>query len=77
VDIRKKENLMFVGFDEKDGAALYDSKEAAIERAKMLLEWDDDPDAKIMVHRKWVPLWIAHLFMETKLEWIGYSELSK
>lgn len=65
---------MFIGFDEKDGAALYDTQEAAIERARQMIQWGDDPDAKVMVHRKWVPLWIAHLVQETSLEWVGYKE---
>lgn len=66
---------MFKGFD-RDGAALYDTKEAAIERAKMLLRWDPDPESKIMVHRKRIPLWFAHLVRGTFLEWIGYKELA-
>ena len=37
---------MFKGFD-KDGEAPYDSKESALERAKMLIEWDPDPESKI------------------------------
>ena len=65
---------MFVGFDEKDGAPLYDSKEAAIERAKMMVKWTD-PDAKIIVHREYIPLWLAHLVRETPFEWVGYKEL--
>ena len=65
---------MFIGFDEKDGAALYDTHEAAIERARQMIQWGDDPDAKVMVHREWVPLWIAHLVQETSLEWVGYKE---
>ena len=66
---------MFKGLDEKDGAELYDTKEAAIERAKILKQWGDDPDARIMVHRKRIPLWFAHLVKETWLEWIGYEEV--
>lgn len=66
---------MFVGLDPKDGAALYDTKQAAIERAKMLVSWGSDPDAKIMIHRKYVPLWLAHLVQETSLEFIGYKQL--
>ena len=65
---------MFVGFDKKDGSALYETQEAAIERARQMIQWGDDPDAKVMVHRKWVPLWIAHLVQETSLEWVGYKE---
>jgi hypothetical protein len=67
---------MFVGFDEKDGAALYDTKEAAIERAKMMKEWGDDPDVRIMIHRTWLPLWFAHLVSETPLAWVAYKEVS-
>jgi hypothetical protein len=66
---------MFTGFDEKDGEPLYDTKEAAIERAKQMRQWGGDPDAKIMIHRKHVPLWFAHLVQETRLEFLAYSEL--
>lgn len=66
---------MFTGFDKKDGAALYDTKESAIERAKMLKAWDDDPNIKILVHRKKVPLWFAHLVQGTWFEGLAYEEL--
>ena len=66
--------MTFVGFDEKDGAALYDTKDAAIERAKQMQQWCD-PDAKILLHREWIPLWFAHLVQGTRLEWMGYKEL--
>jgi hypothetical protein len=46
---------MFVGFDEKNGEALYDTKEAAIERAKQLRTWCGDPNDRILVSRKWAP----------------------
>jgi len=65
---------MFKGLD-KDGAETYDTKENAIERAKMMIEWQGDSTDKIMVHRHGVPLWLAHLVRETRLEWIGYEEL--
>lgn len=65
---------MFIGFDEKDGAALYDSKESAIERAKILRAWGSDPDVKILVHREEIPLWLAHLVRGTWFQWIGYKE---
>lgn len=67
--------MAFTGFAEKDGAALFDTKESAIERAKMLKAWDSDPDTKIFVHHKRVPLWFAHLVRETPLQWLAYSEL--
>jgi len=67
--------MAFTGFDEKDGSALYDTKESAIERARMLKTWDPDPNTKIMVHRKSVPLWFAHLVRGTVLEWLAYTEL--
>jgi hypothetical protein len=66
---------MFTGFDEEDGAPLYDTKESAIERAKMLKAWDPDPDAKIFVHRKGVPLWFAHLVLDTPFQFLAYTEL--
>ena len=65
---------MFKGFDQ-DGTEVYDTKEAVIERAKMLVKWDPDPNAKVMLHRKRIPLWLAHLVQGTFLEWIGYEEL--
>ena len=65
---------MFKGFDEKDGSALYDTKESAIERAKMLVAWSDDPNAKVWVQKEGIPLWLAHLVKDTPLEWIGYRE---
>jgi hypothetical protein len=67
--------MTFTGFDPKDGAALYDTKEAAIERAKMLKAWDPDPNTKIFVHRKNVPLWFAHLVRETWFQRLAYKEL--
>lgn len=67
--------MAFTGFDKKDGAALFDTKESAIERAKILKAWDSDPGTKIFVHRKRVPLWLAHLLQETPLQWLAYSEL--
>jgi hypothetical protein len=65
---------VFTGFDKKDGAALFDTKESAIERAKMLVQWGDDPAARIMVHRKRVPLWLAHLVRGTFLQRLAYRE---
>lgn len=67
--------MAFSGFDEKDGEPLYDTKEAAIERARQIIAWGDDPDAKIRVHRKSVPLWFAHLVRDTWLYWLAYTEL--
>jgi len=66
--------MAFTGWDEKDGEPLYDTKEAAIERAMQMKIWDNDPDAKIMIHRKGVPLWFAHLVQETWFEWLAYTE---
>ncbi len=43
--------MAFKGFDPEDGAPLYDTKEAAIERAKQLVTWGGDPDVKILVQR--------------------------
>ena len=67
--------MAFVGFDPKDGEPLYDTKEAAIERAKMLKTYHVDPDTKIFVHRKFMPLWLAHLVRETPFQWLAYKEL--
>lgn len=66
--------MTFKRFDEK-GDALYDTKESAIERAKMMKAWGNDPDAKIMLHRKSVPLWFAHLVRQTPFEWLAYTEV--
>ena len=67
--------MAFEGFDEEDGAPLFDSKEAAIERCRMIQNWD--PDAVIFIHRKGVPLWLAHLLQNTPLRWIGYKKLER
>lgn len=67
--------MTFLGFDEKDGSALYDTKEAAITRAKQMKEWCGDPEVEIWIHRTWVPLWLCHLVRETSLQWIGYTRL--
>jgi hypothetical protein len=66
---------VFKGFDEKDGEPLYDTKESAIERAKMMRTWGDDPSAKIFVHRKQVPLWLAHIVRDTPFRFLAYTEL--
>lgn len=65
----------FKGFSEEDGEPLYDTREDAIVRAKQMREWDNAPTSKIMIHRKKIPLWLAHLVQNTPLDWIGYSEL--
>lgn len=65
---------MFTGWDDSDGAALYDTKESALERAKMMRVWGSDPNAKIFIQRKKVPLWFAHLVRETWFEWLAYTE---
>ena len=67
--------MAFTGIDPKDGAPLFDTKEAAIERAKMLKAWDADPDTKILIHIKSVPLWFAHLVRDTPLWFLAYTEL--
>lgn len=69
--------MAFVGFDEEDGAPLYDTKEAAIERAKQMKTWGDDPKAQIWVHRKSIPLWFAHLVQETWLVRLAYTRLAE
>ena len=53
----------------------YETKEEAIERAKMIRAWSVDPDARIMVHRNWLPLWFAHLVRGTWFQWIAYTEI--
>jgi len=67
--------MAFTGFDEKDGAPLYDTKEAAIERAKQMIAWSEDLETTVFVHRKSVPLWLAHLVRETPLQWLAYTKL--
>ena len=69
--------MAFKGFDEKDGEPLYDTLESALERAKMLRAWDGDPDAKIFVQRKRVPLWFVHLVRGTWLHRLAYKELEE
>ncbi len=68
--------MSFKGFDTKDGAPLYDTLESAIERAKMLKKWNDDPNdpTRVFVHRKGVPLWFAHLVQYTRFERLAYYE---
>ena len=66
--------MAFKGFDPKDGEPLYDTKEAAIERAKQMKVWGGDPDTKILVHRKGVPLWFAHLVAKTWFWRLAYTE---
>jgi len=64
---------MFTGFDRKDGAACYDTKENAIERAKSMIQWNgNNPKDEIWVHREKCPLWLAHLVRDTPLWRIGY-----
>jgi hypothetical protein len=67
--------MAFTGFDEKDGAPLYDTIESAIDRAKMLKDWNADPEAQIFIHRKKAPLWFAHLVRETPFQWLAYKKL--
>ena len=67
--------MAFKGFSEEDGEPLYDTKEAAIERAKQMIAWHGEPDTVIFVHRKHVPLWIAHMLQDTALQWLAYTEL--
>jgi len=66
--------MTFLGFDEKDGEPLYDSKESAIDRAKMMRTWGRNPDAVIAVQRRWAPGWFAHLVRETLFEFLAYYE---
>ncbi len=67
----------FTGFDEKDGSPRYDTKESAIERARTMIQWKgDNPNDEIWVQREKVPLWLAHLFRDTPLSWIGYYKIS-
>ncbi len=68
--------MTFCGFDPEDGAPLYDTKEAAIERTRQLIAWGNDPDAKIMVLRdKRFPLWLAHLLQGTWFEGLAYRQV--
>jgi hypothetical protein len=71
--------MAFKGFDEKDGAPLYDTLESALERVKMLRAWSDNPDAKIKIsiHRKREPWWFANLVRDTWLERLAYKELEE
>jgi hypothetical protein len=64
---------MFSGWN-KDGEALYDTKQSAIERAVQMKIWDDEPDTAIMIHRQRIPLWFAHLVRETWFERLAYYE---
>lgn len=61
---------MFKGND-ADGAEIYDSKEEALERAKMLQKWSK-LDLDVMVQREWAPGWFAHLVKMTPFEFLAY-----
>lgn len=63
---------MFKGLD-TDGAELYDTKEEAITRARMMQQWND-PDARILVQKN-VPLWFALLVKGTWFESLAYQEI--
>lgn len=65
--------MSFVCFD-PNGAAVYDTEEAAIERARQIaaFEWSE---ALIWVQRKYVPLWLAHLLRDTPLGFLAYREV--
>lgn len=65
---------MFSGFDE-DGSACYNSKEAALERAKMIQAWNPEIKYLIFTQRDNVPLWFAHLVRGTMFEFLAYREL--
>lgn len=65
---------MFKGND-VDGAELYETKEEAIARAKILKAWDGDPTSEIMVHKSGVPLWFAHLVKNTWFEHLAYTKV--
>jgi len=67
--------MAFVGFDKEDGEPLYDTKEAAIERARMLKKWND-PDAQLWILRdKRIPLWFAHLVRDTWFMQLAYTRI--
>jgi hypothetical protein len=40
-----------------------------------MIKWGGEPGDRIMVHRQWVPLWLAHLVQQTPFEWVAYTEL--
>jgi hypothetical protein len=66
---------MFTGFDPTDGEPLYDTKEAALERAKQMISWNPSPEGDtIWVHRKGVPLWFAHLVRDTWFRRLAYTK---
>lgn len=56
---------------EDDGSEVYDTKEEALERVKMLRQWHGE-NLVIYVQRDWCPTWFARLFQNTPLDWIGY-----
>lgn len=65
--------MTFSGFND-GGEALYDTKDAAIERAKMMHAWDGNTNGKIMVQKN-IPLWFDHLIKGTWFERLAYYEL--
>lgn len=66
--------MAFSGFNE-DGEPCYDSKEAAIERARQMAAFEGEPDQPIFIQRDWAPLWLAHLLQGTFLEFLCYEKL--
>jgi hypothetical protein len=70
---RKEDSVGFIGFD-KNGEALYDTKDAAIERALMMAKFRNFK-GKILIQRN-VPMWFAHLVKGTIFEKLGYRCLN-
>jgi hypothetical protein len=68
--------MAFTGWSD-DGDACYDTKEAAIERAKQIKAWSGDERMKIFTQRKWIPTWLARLTQNTRFDWIGYEEVEE
>lgn len=69
--------MSFKGLDEDD-SEIYDLKEEAIARAKMLKQWHGAE--AVMVHRKWMqhnwsPRWLGRLSRDTWFDFLFYEEV--
>lgn len=63
---------MFLEIDE-EGAEIYDSRETALERARMLAYLHGG--LKIMEQRRFAPNWLANLVRYTPLDFLAFVEV--
>lgn len=63
---------MFLGIEDDD-AEVYDSRESALERARMLAHLHGG--LKIMEQRRFAPNWLAALVRYTPLDFLAFVEV--